>query len=151
MKKITVIVLGILINNALNAQKLNDKGFYVNEENILYTGMLTLVKDNVKQELEIKNGLANGASNYYTNSILFEKGSFTNGEKDGKWERLNPNGTISAIAFYSMGKKTGTWLVYDENGKKRFEMNYSNGEKTGTWTSWDENGAVAGTKIYSAN
>ncbi len=151
MKNLAVLVFCLLISNAFNAQKLNDKGLYLDENNNLYTGVVTLLKENLKQELEIKNGIANGVANYYHNSILFETGKFTNGEKDNKWERFNTNGTTSAIAFYNLGKKTGTWLVFDESGKKRFEMNYSNGEKTGTWTSWDETGAVASTKVYSAN
>ena len=78
-----------------------------------------------------------------------ETGSFDNGKKDQKWLRYTENGSISAVAFYSLGKKTGTWLVFDDKNNKRFEMNYNNGEKTGVWTSWDENGLVANTKDYS--
>ncbi|PBQ32235.1 hypothetical protein CNR22_10785 [Sphingobacteriaceae bacterium] len=158
MKKLVVLVLSVVSFSFLNAQKLNDKGLYVNEsENAatqfsgeLFTGVLSETKNGIKSELTVKEGVVEGEATYYSASgNLLEKGTFTKGQKDQKWVRFNANGTTSAVAFYNLGKKTGTWLVYDENGKKRFEMNYADGEKTGVWTNWDENGAVAGTKDYS--
>lgn len=158
MKKIVIVVLSVLSVGFLNAQKLNDKGLYINEgENTanlingeLFNGVITDTKNGIKSELTIKEGVVEGpASYYFASGKLMETGIFTKGQKDQKWVRFNENGSTSAIAFYNLGKKTGTWLVYDENGKKRFEMNYEDGEKTGIWTSWDENGSVASTKDYS--
>lgn len=158
MKKLVVLVLSVVSFSFLNAQKLNDKGLYVNESENgatqfsgeLFSGVLSETKNGVKSELTIKEGVVEGEATYYSASgKLLEKGTFKQGKKDQKWVRFNTNGTTSAVAFYNLGKKTGTWLVYDENGKKRFEMNYADGEKTGVWTNWDENGAVAGTKDYS--
>lgn len=142
----------------MNAQKLNDKGLYVNYDEKsailangeLFNGVVSESKDGIKSELTIKEGLVDGPANYYyASGQLMETGFFAKGQKDQKWTRYNENGTVSAIAFYALGKKTGTWLVFDENGKKRFEMNYSDGQKTGIWTSWDEAGAIVSSKNYS--
>lgn len=158
MKKVVILVLSVVSFGFLNAQKLNDKGLYVNDnENSanlfngeLFNGILAETKNGIKSELTIKEGQVDGeATYYYASGNVMEKGMFTKGQKDQKWVRFNENGSTSAVAFYMLGKKTGTWLVYDETGKKRFEMNYANGEKTGVWTNWDENGAVASSKDYS--
>jgi antitoxin component YwqK of YwqJK toxin-antitoxin module len=157
MKKVVFLVLSAL-SFGLNAQKLNEKGLYVNyDENSailynseLFNGIVSETKDGIKAELTIKEGVVDGPVNYYyASGNLMETGVFTKGQKDQKWIRFNENGTTSAIAFYNLGKKSGTWLVFDDMGKKRFEMNYADGEKTGIWTSWDENGAVISTKDYS--
>ena len=159
MKKLVVIVLSVLITGVINAQIQNEKGLYIDNSanpglfnGPLFNGVISEVKDGVKADFTVKEGVIDGEANYYyASGNKMETGNFTKGLKDQKWIRFNENGTTSAIAFYNLGKKTGTWLVYDETGKKRFEMNYNNGEKTGVWTNWDENGAVASTKNYNAN
>jgi antitoxin component YwqK of YwqJK toxin-antitoxin module len=134
----------------INAQQLNDKGLYISSDGELFNGKLTAHKENIKSELTIKDGMANGiATYYYASGKVMETGIFTEGKKDQKWIRFSESGSTSAIAFYNMGKKTGRWIVYDEKGAKRFEMNYTEGEKSGTWTNWDENGTVVSTKNYS--
>lgn len=158
MKKIVIVVLSVVAFSFVSAQKLNDKGLYINDsENSanlyhgeLFNGIISETKNGIKSEFTVKEGVIEGEANYFfASGNLMEKGIFTNGQKDQKWIRFNENGTTSAIAFYNLGKKTGTWLVYDETGKKRFEMNYIDGEKTGVWTNWDENGTVASIKDYS--
>lgn len=158
MKKVVVIVLSVLGLGVLNAQKLNDKGLYINDSELtpnlfnseLFNGVISETKNGIKSELTVKEGVIDGPATYYfASGKVMETGMFTKGQKDHKWVRYNENGSTSAIAFYNLGKKTGTWLVFDETGKKRFEMNYKDGEKTGIWTSWDESGAVASTKDYS--
>ncbi|MEI8136220.1 MAG: toxin-antitoxin system YwqK family antitoxin [Bacteroidota bacterium] len=150
MKKLVLVVASVLSLNFLNAQTQNDKGLYIDSEGSLFNGTIEKIQNSIKTDYTVKDGIVNGeATYYYASGNKMETGTFTNGQKDQKWIRFNENGTIAAIAFYSLGKKTGTWLVYDENGKKRFEMNYDNGSKTGIWTNWDENGAVASTKDYS--
>lgn len=149
MKKVGLIILAVLSINFFNAQQLNEKGFYVDKTGELFNGIITSVKEGIKSEINIKDGVANGEATYFfASGKVMESGMFSEGKKDQKWIRYNENGTTSAIAFYNIGKKTGTWLVYDENGKKRFEMNYNNGDKTGMWTNWDENGVVVNTKNY---
>lgn len=134
---------------AANAQSLNEKGLYMDSEGNLFSGVITSVNNNVKSEMEVKDGIISGKATYFfASGKVMEAGMMANGNKDGQWTRYNENGITSAIGFYSAGKKSGTWIVFDEAGKKRMEMNYSNGEKTGTWTSWDESGAVASTKVY---
>lgn len=146
----TLMILAVMFAvTCLDAQQLNDKGLYISSDGELFTGKVTALKDNVKSELSVKDGVIEGEATYfYASGNIMEKGTFSQGKKDGKWIRLNENGSTSAIAFYSLGKKTGTWLVYDNQGHKRFEMNYQDGEKSGTWTSWDENGTVVSTKNY---
>jgi antitoxin component YwqK of YwqJK toxin-antitoxin module len=150
MKKVVFLVLSVLGFSFLNAQTQNDKGLYIDSDGELFNGTVSQNHNSIKSDFEVKDGVVNGAANYYyASGKLMESGMFTNGQKDQKWVRYNENGTVSAVAFYSLGKKTGTWLVYDDGGKKRFEMNYTDGEKTGIWTSWDETGSVTTTKDYS--
>lgn len=156
MKKVSFLLAAIMSIPMLNAQTLNDKGLYVDDNYTsglvsgqLFNGMVSKTQDGIKSEFTVNEGVINGPANYYyASGKLMESGTFTNGKKDQKWIRYSETGSISAIAFYNLGKKTGTWLVFDEQNKKRFEMNYDNGEKTGVWTSWDENGVVANTKNY---
>ena len=151
MKKMILCLAVLASFTVVNAQQLNDKGFYIDSEGGLFTGTITSIKNNIKNELAVKEGIISGTANYYyASGKLMESGVFENGQKDKQWLRYNENGTTSAIAFYSLGKKTGTWLVYDETGKKRFEMNYENGSKTGLWTNWDENGTIVSTKNYAS-
>lgn len=134
---------------AANAQSLNEKGLYIDSEGNLFSGAITSINNNVKSEMEVKDGVLNGKATYFfASGKVMEAGVMANGMKDGQWTRYTETGLTSAIGFYTAGKKSGTWIVFDESGKKRMEMNYSNGEKAGTWTSWDENGAVASTKVY---
>ncbi len=134
---------------AANAQSLNEKGLYIDSEGNLFSGVITSLNNNVKSEMDVKDGIISGKATYFfASGKVMEAGMMVNGSKDGQWTRYNENGMTSAIGFYAAGKKSGTWIVYDEAGKKRMEMNYSNGEKAGTWTSWDESGAVASTKVY---
>ncbi|MDZ4665415.1 MAG: hypothetical protein SGJ15_11095 [Bacteroidota bacterium] len=148
MKNIITICFFFLVV-AANAQSLNEKGLYIDSEGNLFSGAITAMNNNVKSEMEVKDGVINGKATYFfASGKIMEAGMMTSGMKDGQWTRYNESGITSAIGFYSAGKKSGTWIVYDEAGKKRMEMNYSNGEKAGTWTSWDENGAVASTKSY---
>lgn len=148
MKKLVVFCF-FFFAVAANAQQLNEKGLYVDNEGNLFSGVITAMNNGVKAEMEVKEGLLAGKAKYfYNNGNLMESGNMQNGLKEGEWTRYTVSGLTSAIGFYSSGKKTGTWLVFDETGKKRMEMNYSNGEKAGMWTSWDENGTVASTKNY---
>lgn len=156
MKKLGFILAAVLSLTVLQAQTLNDKGLYIdnNSDNALFSGKLfngivSKTQDGIKSEFSVKEGVITGPANYYyASGKLMESGAFTDGKKDQKWTRYNESGLISAVAFYALGKKTGTWVVFDDNNKKRFEMTYENGEKTGVWTNWDENGAVASTKNY---
>jgi antitoxin component YwqK of YwqJK toxin-antitoxin module len=151
MKKIVLIISFLFGSIALNSQQLNKEGQYMNTEGDLFSGKVTSVKDGVRSELEVKEGMLNGEANYfYASGNKMEAGQFKNGLKEDKWTRYSDNGSISAVGFYLGGKKNGTWLVYDEKGNKRFEMNYSAGEKTGTWTNWNENGMVLNTKNYTS-
>lgn len=158
MKNLGILIVSVLAFSRLNAQKLNDKGLYVNDnENSaglfngeLFNGVISETKNGVKCEFSVKNGIVDGAATYYyASGNKMETGEFKNGQKDQQWIRYNENGTTSAIAFYNLGKKNGTWLVFDDKGNKRFEMNYSNGDKSGVWTNWDENGTIVSSKDYS--
>ena len=144
------LIIGLLLGfSSLNAQTLNDRGLYIDDNGELFTGVFSTTKDGIKSDFTISKGVINGPANYYyATGQLMEGGMLINGQKDQKWVRYSESGKVEAIAFYNHGKKTGTWLVFDENNRKRFEMNYDNGEKTGIWTNWDENGVVINTKNY---
>ena len=148
MKNLILICFFFLVG-AVNAQSLNEKGLYIDSEGNLFSGAITSMNNDVRSEMEVKNGVISGKATYFfASGKIMEAGMMANGMKDGQWTRYNETGLTSAVGFYSAGKKSGTWTVFDEAGKNRMEMNYSNGEKAGTWTSWDESGAIASTKNY---
>jgi antitoxin component YwqK of YwqJK toxin-antitoxin module len=156
--RMVLVCLSVLGFGYFQAQKLNDKGLYINDNensavlfnSALFNGVISETKAGVKSELTVKEGVVEGpATYYYASGKLMETGMFTKGQKDQKWTRYHENGTLSAIAFYQAGKKTGTWLVYDEKGTQRFEMSYNDGHKTGLWKSWDEQGTLLESKDYS--
>lgn len=148
MKNLITICFFFLVI-AASAQTLNEKGFYIDSEGNLFSGVITAMNNDVKSEMEVKDGVIAGKATYFfANGKVMETGMMLSGLKDGQWTRFSETGITSAIGFYSAGKKSGTWTVFDESGKKRMEMNYNNGEKNGTWTSWDENGAITSTKSY---
>jgi len=150
MKKLVFTFAAVLTLGFINAQTLNDKGLYIDNEGGLFSGTISQVQNNTKSEFTVKEGVIQGeASYFYASGKLMETGFYTQGKKDQKWIRFSETGSVSAIAFYTLGKKSGTWLVYDANGKKRFEMNYNDGQKSGLWTNWDENGEVISTVDYT--
>ncbi len=151
MKKIKYILALVFLTLMVNAQVVNEKGLYVNEDGTLYTGTAVEQENGVKKStFHIKDGVMDGEAQYFYASTgkLMETGMFEKGLKNGKWTRYNEAGIIVGLAQYSLGKKDGTWIVWDDNGKKRFEMNYSKGEKSGVWYNWDEAGQVVSTKDF---
>jgi antitoxin component YwqK of YwqJK toxin-antitoxin module len=153
MKNINLLLALFLLGSmTLNAQRLNSEGLYVNEEGSLFSGTVSTVKNSIRSELEVKDGVLNGKADYYyaSSGLIMEAGNYKKGLREGKWTRFFDNGNIFAVGLYKHGNKDGTWLVYDEFGNKRFEMNYDEGEKTGTWKNWDQHGVVMNTKSYSS-
>lgn len=131
--------------------KQNEKGFYVNEKGVPYTGKVELSENgSIKAVLEVKSGQLHGEAKYFFETgQLMRTGTHENGLRTGKWITYNEAGVMVGLAFYNAGKKDGTWIAWDDNGKKRFEMNYKNDEKVGTWIQWDENGALFSSKNFS--
>jgi antitoxin component YwqK of YwqJK toxin-antitoxin module len=150
MKKAILFALVFTGISVLQAQTLNDKGLYVDSEGDLFSGTISKQQENVRCELQVKDGQLNGQANYYyASGKLMESGQFLNGQKNQKWERYNENGQVSAIAFYNFGKKDGNWVVFDDKGNKRYEMSYTDGKKSGVWLSYDASGVVIEKKDYS--
>lgn len=62
---------------------------------------------------------------YYTsNGKLRFKGSFVDGNPDGKHEYYYENGRLRQIGKYVMGKKEGDWRSYDETGMLQLTIQY---------------------------
>jgi Uncharacterized protein conserved in bacteria len=66
---------------------------------------------------------------YFNQAKINEIRTYTNGEKDKKWETWNEAGKKLSEANFVMGKKSGKWFVWDENGTLRYDMEYLNGDK----------------------
>lgn len=151
MKK---VILAFLVFSVLNtfAQKQNEMGFFVNEDNSLFSGVFTFTKNNLKHEVTIVKGEINGLAKIFdADQKLLEEGQLVNNTKDGKWLRYNTAGNVINIAFFKLGKKDSTWLVFDDNQVKRMEMHYKDGEKVGEWKSWNEAGDLVAVKAYVLN
>ena len=77
--------------------------------------------------LTFVNGIATGPCTIYKDGVLYFKGYFIDGYREGKGEEYAKNGTEATEGFYRRGKKLnifpskemgrGYWEVYDEKGK----------------------------------
>jgi len=62
------------------------------------------------------------------------------GLKQGKWEKIYPNGNTAYRAFFVNDKPVGEFLRFHENGKQMVIINYDERGNHGQGTLFDENG-----------
>lgn len=102
------------------------------------------------QGLFDKNGKRTGPWKLYDdiNSYYFGKGSYLDGEKDGKWIFYYPNGEIELEGYYSEGKPDRKWVWTYENGNTKREENFIYGKREGEYTEYDSIGNLILTGEY---
>jgi antitoxin component YwqK of YwqJK toxin-antitoxin module len=148
MKKAYIIFLLLYITFSAHSQVTQNDGYYFLDGK-LYTGISEQTNDQgeVIAKVQVKNGLPDGISEYFSGGLLVEKRAYRNGDKHGVWEKFE-NGKKVSEAVYHKDKKHGKWYIWDATGTLRYEMHYKKGKKIGVWKMWDENGQLISEKTY---
>ncbi|MDP1621786.1 MAG: hypothetical protein Q8M08_05550 [Bacteroidales bacterium] len=79
----------------------------------------------------------------YPDGSLKAEGNYNNGKQTGEWKYYHANGNIEQTGkFNKLGKLDGPWRWYFDNGLLSKEENYRNGLKDGMFTEYDETGKI---------
>lgn len=106
---------------------------YVLDKNIaLHSNMLSLRN----------NGYSGEYESYFPNGILWEKGSYSNGGRVGRWLSYRNSNTqdmkLYKDANYVNGVLHGKYAEYHANGKLFLDGMYNNDQRDGLWTEFSE-------------
>ena len=55
---------------------------------------------------------------YYDNGYLKQKGSYRDGQMQGKWQWYRKDGSLMRTGSFRLGEKTGEWATYSRDGSK---------------------------------
>lgn len=116
----------------------------------------------IKSSKMYRNGVLEGVSKtfdttgkiiegyVYGNGVILSEGIIDDeGNKNGPWKDLFPDGTTRAIGKYEDGKKIGTWKYYYPNGQIEQTGKYSlKGKLDGAWKWFFENGSLLKEEFY---
>lgn len=99
---------------------------------------------------QIKNELPYGKWHIYNKyGSLSAVGSFDeSGNRDGKWELFDKNGTLVEKAEYKNGELDNAYYIYYDNGNLNVFANYKDGKLNGAYEKYNENGALFETANY---
>ncbi len=85
---------------------------------------------------------------YTDEGILEAKGSYVNGNKNGKWIRYYDNLKVKEENEYMNGKLHGEYKSYFKNGNIDRIVNYVDGKKDGVLTTYDTSGTLKNEIIF---
>jgi len=134
-------------NYYLENGQLEKKGSFINQQQI---GEWIFYKDGYLYNIAyFENGLIQTDKWFYPSGKKFALGFYKNGEKSGKWEYFEENGTVKLIERYKNGKENGNCIWYFPDQKLACKGAYKNGLKTGKWKYYYENGNLKNVSHYS--
>jgi uncharacterized protein len=86
----------------------------------------------------------------YKNGVLIAEGIVRdNGDRDGPWKDLYPDGSVRAEGIYDNGKQTGEWKFYHSNGKLEQTGKFNKqGKPEGTWKWYFDTGQLLKEENY---
>jgi antitoxin component YwqK of YwqJK toxin-antitoxin module len=70
------------------------------------------------------------------------------GNREGEWQDLYPNGKVRAKGLYRNNNKSGTWTHYYPNGQTEQVGNFLRGLPDGLWTWYYEDGSLLREESY---
>ena len=83
-----------------------------------------------KEEGKYIEGNKTGEWVYTYNSVKTNfKGSFVNGDADGKHFYYYPNGRLKREEYYELGYEEGTWRSYDREGNLTLSSQWEGGKE----------------------
>ena len=87
----------------------------------------------------------------YPNGKLAYRACFVDNNPVGKMERFHENGKPMATIEYDEKGVNGHGFLYDENGQKAAEGNYKGTNKDGEWLFFDASGRLISKEMYVNN
>ena len=99
-----------------------------------------------------ENDKLDGPAEYYyeENGQLWEKSTYTAGERDGPLEGYHENGQLEIRTTYAAGELDGPYERYYENGQLDLRGTFTAGEPDGPFERYHENGQLEIRATYTA-
>jgi len=96
-----------------------------------------------------KDGKVTNAFIYNDNGQLISEGIVDEeGNRNGKWKDLFPNGKIQAEGQYAANRRTGQWKFYNNSNKIEQTGSFNTGRPDGLWTWYYGNGELLKEEEY---
>jgi uncharacterized protein len=151
--KINLIILSLFVvfgtsctnkTVVLSEGELPEDIFYLADQIKPFTGKCYIYfsnSQNLKEELNFKNGILNGLRiSYYNNGQIKRQGIYKDGRYNGIWKAYDESGTQVFEAEYKMDMLTGKYISWHKTGVIKEKGLYNNNTKVGEWVSYDEAG-----------
>lgn len=131
------------IVNADEAITINNKKYVKNEE-IPFTGIIREYKNNnIKRDMEFKNGRQDGITViYHKNGNISSFANFVNGIPKGESRAYYQTGELKLITYAGSKGENGIRRIYYKNGNIKSETPYKNNRKHGIQKKYYESGKL---------
>ncbi len=161
MRKFFVIVAVMLISYSVEAKrdfavyselKCDNSKCYDKESGLPFSGKLRSFYDNgfVRANLEYKDGVRDGASNYYYASGNERKQEvYTNGVIHGMLTEYYDNRNLKLEIEFDNGKKSGKFRSYYEDGTLKVDESYIDNKRDGRARKYNVRGDVMREAFYN--
>ena len=99
---------------------------------------------------EFKKGkLDSFSESYYAETgNLLERFAYTNGQKNGPYEKFFPDGSPMIKGNYKMGKLDGNFVSYYGNGQVQVRGVYREGKQIENWEYFDDGGQMVTKEVF---
>ncbi|MEQ1827862.1 MAG: hypothetical protein ABL921_18015 [Pirellula sp.] len=77
---------------------------------------------------------------FFANGAVRARGSYVNGELDGKYETWHENGEKECVGAYANGQRVDSWVWRHANGMRRLTGAFKDGVLEGQLAAWNEQG-----------
>lgn len=135
-----------------NELRCNGKMCYDKESDLPFSGELRSFYDNgvVRASIEYKNGLRDGASNfYYLNGNEKRQEVYIQGQIHGMLTEYYDNGNLKYEVSYDNGKLNGAFRAYYDDGQLKIDEEYVDGKKEGRARKFSTTGDLRRDAFYS--
>jgi len=96
---------------------------------------------NVKIEvIKLKKGI-HQINQYYECGTLMETGFSKNGKSQGRWLHYNPEGDVTATAYFRDNMKIGFWNFFNERSDRSYQVHYDQGRAI-SYKEFDQSGTL---------
>ena len=154
MRKFLFVMAGLVISFSAVAKRdfavyselrCDNVKCYDKESGLPFSGQLRTFYDNgvVKANVEYKNGVRDGASNYYYFSGKERKQEvYTRGVIHGMLTEYHDNGNLKYEVEFDNGKKSGKFRSYYEDGTLKVDESYVDNKRNGRARKYNVHGDV---------
>lgn len=147
--KISKYIDDVIQTEAEEIQKLEVQNEYYPDGKIKISAMFRNgVPEGIKREYNTDGKVEK--SYLYKNGVITGEGLIKeDGNRDGHWNDLYPDGSVKAEGNYDNGKQTGNWKYYHSNGKLEQTGKFNNqGKPEGTWRWFFDSGQLLKEENY---